>query len=147
LVGFQTEFRRLLLPFVDNGKLSRLERQEQQVYEQLWGLWYFFVLEPHHLEKNARTKFSSVFRQQFEHYMAEIEAGLESEISGNNTVKSLDTQLAWNQELAHVIFINSSNGWNLYEQLNIQLRTILIEAVKDIQLRSVSYWSTPSFLE
>lgn len=70
--------------------------------------------------------------------MAKIEAGLESEISGNNTVETLDTALTWDQGLTRVISINSSNGWNLYQQLNTKLRTILIEAIKDIQLRSVS---------
>jgi len=141
LLGFQKEFRRLLLPFVDDRVLSRLERQEQQVYDRLWGLWYFFVFEPYRIEKNARVSFSSVFKRQFEYYMAKIEAGFENNISGNNTVETLDTPLAWDQGLAHVIIINSSSGWNLYEQLNTKLQAILIEAVNDIQLRSASYFA------
>jgi hypothetical protein len=141
LPDFQREFRKLLHLFVNQTALSRLERQEQQVYERLWSLWYFFAFEPYYLKKDARIHFSAVFRNRFEAYITELRNKITNEISGDIVLKPQNIQLAWGQDTTYTFLIDSSDGWNLYQQLNTKLRAILSDVFQDVQLWSASYYA------
>lgn len=138
---FQREFHDLLHSFVNQTLLLHLERQEQQVYQRLWNLWYFFAFEPYRLEKNARTHFSTEFRKQFENYIGRLETKISDEISGDIVLTTLDTRLTWGQDSIYTILVDSTDGWNLYQEINAKLRSILSNVFQDVQLWSPPYYA------
>lgn len=141
LPDFQREFHDLLYPFVDQTTLLRLERQEQQVYQRLWSLWYFFAFEPYHVEKNAGSSFSSEFRKQVEDYIVELEAKISDEISGDIALRTLTTRLTWEHNSTLTVLVDSADGWNLYQEINSKLRSILSDVFQSVQLWSASYYA------
>lgn len=54
LPKFQKEFRQLLDHVLEPGQLAKLERQEQQLFNQVWALWYFFAVHPNQVLQNPQ---------------------------------------------------------------------------------------------
>lgn len=141
LPTFQREFRQHFTPFVGEQSLSRLERQEIQAFERLWGLWYFFVYEPYQITQNARVRFNRIFQDQLEQFKQRLRTALEAQLAGNCSVVILENSIIGEHGKALTVTVDSGEGWPLYQQLIENLPEILASVFQDVQVRSTEYYA------
>lgn len=146
LPSMQRAFRLLLLSFVDEKQLSRLEHLEQEGFNRIWSMWYFFAFYPEIIQPNAAAAFparvASLLRQMRKHLRREL-----SDISTDALrFDLLSKDVLWEHEPNLCITVDSESAVAAYLESIEKLVAGIREAfanIKDLRLRNYVmdfYW-------
>ncbi len=114
---YQHQFRQLLAPFVDEFKLSTLDREEREVVLNTWAYWYFFANYPHQAYANARHKILLKVEGEklaLDRLIDRVLDGIKSVKNGTWSVTRIETDLLWKESPALWIAMNVTDPTDYY---------------------------------
>ncbi|MCL4872224.1 MAG: hypothetical protein KJ063_24965 [Anaerolineae bacterium] len=139
LFKYQREFRQLFGDRVDSEMLNTVERQESELFEQLWQLWYFYAYEPQQILPHALRKVP----QNIETAKIKLERELQQALATSNTedVKAelLQTDLKWESLSAKWIKLDVEDATKLYVAFET-LVTSLQAVLSPIKFQDLAYY-------
>lgn len=137
LPKLQKEFRKLLSQFVDSQELNNLERLEQETFNSIWYLWYFFAFHPNRRFQNA----SQDCIQHFNNKVKEIRNSIKKELRAfplnSIHVSILSENIQWEEERTLWLKIDGENAFEVYGTVEAVVTAIqrAISSVYDNELR------------
>jgi hypothetical protein len=117
LPKLQEEFRKLLTPFIRSKELNDLERLEQETFNSLWYLWYFFAFHPSQQFQNAKQDCSQLFNNKVSEIRNSIRRELYTISLNNIDVSILSENVYWDEERALWIKIDGVDVFEVYSGL------------------------------
>jgi hypothetical protein len=113
LPKFQEEFRNLLTQFSEVDELSKLERLEKAIFNEVWYSWYFFAFHPNQQFQNANWQCT----QQFSNQVREIRKNIKRELRRLSRtglqVSILSEDVLWEDQRTLWLVINGENVFDV----------------------------------
>lgn len=123
---FQAEFKNLLSNFVDKKKTQLLEKEETNILERIWVLWYFFCFYPGKNLQRAYYEFKPVIDKKSKKYIKALEKNLKHNFPTAN-IKVFEHDTLWNKKTALFLIVDAENPVEVYESFNN-----LINKIKEV---------------
>lgn len=137
LSGFQIEFRKLLIQFIDEANLSELEANERKVFKLAWCSWYFFAFHPEHVLQDSTREFVQALSQRKREIKTYIRQGLNRISSASKTVRIFSEKEEWEGEKSFWISIDGEDAAEVYgavENIIVSIQEA-INSIHDDELR------------
>jgi hypothetical protein len=136
LPHLQREFRRLLRHLVDDAELSRIERQEQNIYRQIWNLWYFFDTQPQRVIPTTHKltdQATDVLKRIRQALLREFRALSKGEVR----IRIASEKALWDFEAALWVVIDGSDAIAAYQAFEQTIHAIrqAVRKVPETDLR------------
>lgn len=137
LPNLQEEFRKLLSPFVCNQELHDLELLEQEVFNSLWYLWYFFAFHPDRRFQNAKQGCIKQFNEKVKEITSSIRKELRAISSDTIQIGIISEKVQWETMRSLWLKIDGESVFEVYENVELIVKAIqrAIASVYDDELR------------
>jgi hypothetical protein len=114
LPKMQREFRQLLGHFLDVNELTRLERQEEDILNRVWSMWYFFAFHPHRVIQNPSKELSKRPDNVLKQMRNNIRREFRQLSSDTRRVNIASETLLWDDQPALWIIIDGKDAVDVY---------------------------------
>ncbi|MEA5467534.1 hypothetical protein [Spirulina sp. 06S082] len=134
----QEEFRKLLYQFIDDkNKLHEVEILEQEVFGELWCIWYYFAFHPKRRFENAIQECKKKFNKKVKEIRKNIQKQLKLISSDNLEIKIFSEDVLWEKEKTLSLVIDGENPFDVYHNIEVVLDAVFrgIEKVYSCELR------------
>lgn len=137
LLNFQEEFRELFSKFLDVKKLNSLDVQENQVFQDLWHLWYFFVFNPNRRLQNPKKKFAEELDKKLKRVKNNLRKELSLLSTNEITINLVSKQVSWDNDKALWLIVDGEDATNVYNSLDSIIPAIrrAVNTIENIELR------------
>jgi hypothetical protein len=137
LSDFQTEFRGLLMQFVDEVELDQLERDEKRIFKLTWCSWYFFAFHPEYDLQDSIREFIQLFTRKTKEIKGYIQRNLSYISSDLTKIEILSDREKWHGKRSLWISIDGEDVFEVYRAIEAVVVSIqeAINLANDDELR------------
>jgi DNA polymerase III delta prime subunit len=137
LSGFQIEFRKLLIQFVDEAELAELERNEKRIFKLTWCSWYFFAFYPEYDLQDSIREFIQLFTRKTREIKGYIQRNLSYISSDLTQIEILSDREKWHGKRSLWISIDGEDVFEVYRAIEAVVVSIqeAINLANDDELR------------
>ena len=140
LTDFQKEFDHLFSPFLDSNKLVSLKRLEQEVFKELWMIWYFFAFNPNQKFPNSTKDCTKKFNAKVKEIRKNIKKELKAISSEKLQVNIFSENIQWEGKKSLWIKIDGENAFEVYGIVQDIIKAIQ-EAINSVHNNKLRYYA------
>jgi hypothetical protein len=118
-------------------KLNLLDSQENQVFKDLWHLWYLFVFNPNRRLQNPIKNYAEELDKKLKKVKNNLRKELNLLSSNEIKINLASKELFWENDKALCLIVNGENATNVYNSLDNIISAIrrAVDIIENIELR------------
>lgn len=140
---FQATARPILGPFYEHTLLDRLEKEEREVINRIWTMWYFFATHPERVMQNARTECLNEQLGLIKKVRLRVRDALRRTSSDDIKISIASETVTWEGESALWVIIDAYQPWDVYESLGVivnALRQAVMIGEKELRRNTLDFF-------
>lgn len=140
---FQETARPILGPFYEHTLLARLEKEERDVLNRIWAMWYFFATDPERVMQNARTECLNEQLGLIKKVRIRLRDSLRRASSADIKIGIVSEIVAWEGESALWVTVDAHQPWDVYESLGVivnALRQAVMTGEKELRRNTLDFF-------
>lgn len=124
LPKFQKEFRQLLEHILEPTQLDKLERREQQLFNQVWALWYFFAVHPNQVLQNPQQDSLKRLENAIQEVRKHLRRELKRLSSDTLQIQIASEKILWEDTPALWLTIDGINPVEVYSSVEHVVKAV-----------------------